>query len=132
MSLTDPIADFLTRIRNGIQAGHDFVEIPKSKIKVELARILKEEGYIEDYTVLDDRLQGLIHVDLKYGADRVPAITGIKRASKPGRRTYVGVGEFPRVLNGLGISIVSTSKGLMTGTKATQENAGGELICTVW
>lgn len=133
MSFTDPIADFLTRIRNAIQAGHDAVEMPKSKAKLDLCKILKEEGYIEDFTALDDGLQGVIHIDLKYvGGGRKSAITGLQRKSKCGRRTYVGSDEIPRVLNGLGIAIVSTSKGVMTGSKAREMNTGGELVCTVW
>jgi small subunit ribosomal protein S8 len=133
MSFTDPIADFLTRIRNAIQAGHDSLEMPKSKAKLDLCKILKEEGYIEDFSTLDDRVQGIIHIDLKYvGPSRRSAITGLDRVSTPGRRTYVGADEIPRVLNGLGIAIVSTSKGVMTGIKAKEQNTGGELVCKVW
>jgi small subunit ribosomal protein S8 len=133
MTMTDPIADFLTRIRNAIQAGHTAVEIPRSKMKVRLAEILKEEGFIDDFMLLDDRLQGLIRIELKFlESGKDSAITGIERVSKPGRRIYVGATEIPRILGGLGISIVSTSRGLMTDRLARRENAGGEILCKVW
>ena len=132
-AITDPIADFLTRIRNAIQAGHTSCEVPKSKLKVGLAEILKQEGYIQDYMVLDDRLQGLVRVELKFLDDgRLSAITGIQRASRPGRRMYTGAADVPKVLGGLGIAIVSTSKGLMTDKAARKANIGGEILCRVW
>lgn len=132
MQIIDPIADFLTRIRNGIIAGHAAVEIPRSKIKVRLAEILKEEGFIDDFMVLDDKLQGVIRVELKYIDKQLSAITGIQRVSKPGRRIYVDSKNIPRVLGGLGVSIVSTSKGVMTGKAAKAAAVGGEVLCKVW
>ena len=132
-AITDPIADFLTRIRNSIRAGHAAVEIPKSKLKVGLAELLKSEGYIRDYMLLDDRLQGLIRIELKFLDDgKLSAITGIQRMSRPGRRVYVGAKNMPRVLGGLGVAIVSTSQGLMTDRVARRANVGGELLCRVW
>lgn len=132
-AITDPIADFLTRIRNAIQAGHTSCEAPKSKLKVGLAEILKQEGYIQDYMVLDDRLQGLVRIELKFLDDgRLSAITGIQRVSRPGRRMYTGAADVPKVLGGLGISIVSTSQGLMTDRAARKANVGGEVLCRVW
>ncbi len=131
--ITDPIADFLTRIRNAIQAGHTACEIPKSKIKVALAEILKDEGYIQDYMVLDDRLQGLVRIELKFLDDgRLSAITGIERVSRPGRRIYTGAADVPKVLDGLGVAVVSTSKGLMSDRAARKANTGGEILCRVW
>ncbi|MFH1529782.1 MAG: 30S ribosomal protein S8 [Pseudomonadota bacterium] len=131
--ITDPIADFLTRIRNAIQAGHTACEIPRSKIKVELAEMLKNEGYIQDYMVLDDRVQGLVRVELKFLDDgRTSAITGIQRVSRPGRRVYTGAQEIPKVLDGLGVAIVSTSQGLMSDRVARRANVGGEILCRVW
>ncbi|MBM4372182.1 MAG: 30S ribosomal protein S8 [Deltaproteobacteria bacterium] len=132
-AITDPIADFLTRIRNAILARHPAVEIPRSKIKVGLAELLKNEGYIQDYMILDDRLQGLIRIELKFLDDgQLSAITGIERVSRPGRRIYAGATEIPRVLDGLGVSIVSTSKGLMTDRAARAANLGGEVLCRIW
>ena len=131
--ITDPIADFLTRIRNAIQAGHTACEIPKSKLKVGLAEILKEEGYIKDYMVLDDRLQGLVRIELKFLDDgRLSAITGIQRVSRPGRRVYAGASDIPKVLGGLGVAVVSTSQGLMSDRAARRANVGGEILCRVW
>jgi small subunit ribosomal protein S8 len=132
MSMTDPIADFLTRIRNALQAGHDAVEIPSSKAKVAIAKILKEEGFVEDYMVLDDRKQGVIRIDLKYDENRIPVIERIQRVSRPGRRSYAGADELPKVLNGLGVAIVSTSKGIITDKLARKERLGGEILCTVY
>ncbi len=131
MVVTDPIADMLTRIRNGITARHDSVLIPASKMKMSIARILKDEGFIIDYSVLKGSPQRMIKVNLKY-IDGQPALVGIERMSKPGLRVYVGRGEIPRVYGGLGITIVSTSKGVMTGQQAWHKNLGGELLCSVW
>lgn len=128
---TDPIADYLTRIRNALQAAHAAVEIPSSKIKVSITKILKEEGFIEDYMLLDDRKQGIIRIDLKY-LDRTPVIERIQRSSTPGRRRYGGTEDLPRVLGGLGIAIVSTSKGVMTDRNARKLRVGGEILCTVY
>jgi len=132
MSMTDPIADLLTRIRNALQAKHTSVEIPKSRMKVEIVKILKDEGYIEDFSVLDDELQGRIDVRLRYLGDGTRSITGLERVSRPGRRIYCGKSEIPRVLNGLGITILSTSKGVMTGRTCRDQGVGGEVLCNVW
>lgn len=132
MSMSDPLADMLTRIRNGIMANFDSVDIPKSNVKVSVAKVLKEEGYITDYRVTEDKVQGTLTVDLKYTSNRTPVITGIKRISKPGLRQYKKAGDIPTVLNGLGISIVSTSKGMITDRTARSQNTGGEIICEVW
>ncbi|SMC26128.1 SSU ribosomal protein S8P [Desulfacinum hydrothermale DSM 13146] len=132
MVMTDPIADFLTRIKNAHRARFDKVDIPASRIKTELARILKEEGYIKHYKVIKDNKQGILRIHLKYGSDREAAIVDMKRVSKPSRRIYVGADEIPRVLNGLGISILSTSKGVMTDKQARRQGVGGEVLCQVW
>jgi small subunit ribosomal protein S8 len=132
MSMTDPIADFLTRIRNGLSADHDTVAIPHSRFKVELARILREQGYIEDYATEPGTVGEVLRVRLKYTEDRAPVITGMERVSRPGRRTYVGAGEVPKVLGGMGTAIVSTSKGVMTGHDARREGVGGEVVAYVW
>jgi small subunit ribosomal protein S8 len=129
--VTDPIADMLTRIRNALMARHDSVLVPMSKTKLAIAKILKDEGFISDYTVLKSGQHRVIKVILKY-MDNQPAITGLERVSKPGLRVYVGRREIPRVYGGLGISIVSTSKGLMVGKYAWKENLGGELLCYIW
>jgi small subunit ribosomal protein S8 len=134
MSMTDPIADFLTRIRNAIHAAHETALSPSSKLKLEIARILKEQGYIESYSVAPAP-QGpgeLLEVRLKYTDDRSSAISGLRRVSRPGRRTYVDSGHIPRVVGGMGTAIVSTSKGLMTGHEARAEGVGGEVIAEVW
>ncbi len=131
MSMTDPIADMLTRIRNGIQARHNDVSIPASNLKLQIARILKEEGYIKDFKNLTEDKRGIVKITLKYGASRKNSISTIKRISKPGLRTYVGKDEIPKVLNGLGIAIVSTSRGVMTDRSARELGIGGELLCTV-
>lgn len=131
MSMTDPIADMLTRIRNGIQARQSEVSIPASNLKIQIARILKEEGYIKDFKQTTEDKRGIIKVTLKYGPSKKNSISTIKRVSKPGLRTYVGKDEIPKVLNGLGIAIVSTSKGLMTDRSARELGIGGELLCTV-
>lgn len=132
MSNTDPIADFLTRIRNGLQADHDDVEIPASGLKTELARILTEQGYVESYSVEPGRVGQTLRVTLKYTEDRKPVILGMERVSKPGRRTYVGATEVPRVQGGMGTTIISTSRGVMTGHDATRAGVGGELVAKVW
>ncbi|MBQ1347034.1 MAG: 30S ribosomal protein S8 [Erysipelotrichaceae bacterium] len=133
MSMTDPIADMLTRIRNGLSAEHDTVAIPASKMKVEIARILKQEGYINGYSVEGETAkEKTITVELKYGPDKEKVITGLKRISKPGLRVYAKGDNVPRVLNGLGIAIISTSKGLMTDRDARKQNLGGEVVAYVW
>ena len=133
MSLTDPIADMLTRIRNGISAEHDTVVIPSSKMKIEIARILKQEGYINNYSVDGDTAKDkIITIELKYGPDKQKVISGLKRISKPGLRVYAKGDSVPRVLNGLGIAIISTSKGLMTDRDARKAHLGGEVVAYVW
>lgn len=132
MQITDPIADMLTRIRNANSSKHETVSIPSSKIKIEIAKILLDEGYIAGYEVIEDGLQGIIKVTLKYGPDKQKVITGLKRISKPGLRVYASKDELPRVLRGLGIAIISTSKGIMTDKKARSENVGGEVLAFIW
>ena len=135
MSMTDPIADFLTRIRNGITAAHETVDIPSSNLKREMARILKEQGYIRDFESEPPTAEHpgeLLRVHLKYTTDRRSAIAGLKRVSRPGQRTYVGHGEIPRVLGGMGTAIVSTSHGVMTGHDARKAGIGGEVVAEVW
>ncbi|RMF13455.1 MAG: 30S ribosomal protein S8, partial [Candidatus Dadabacteria bacterium] len=129
---TDPIADFLTRIRNATMAYRRHVEVPGSKLKRRLAEILKEEGFIEDFSWTDDGKQGILHLTLKYDDVGQPVIEGLERISKPGRRKYVGADELPRVRSGLGVVIVSTSRGLLTGREAREQHVGGEVLCTVW
>ena len=130
---TDPIADFLTRMRNALMAGHKVVEVPSSKMKVEMAKILKDQGYIRDFRTEEDDKQGILKVALKYNArTKMPAIKKMERVSRPGLRQYKSASELPRVLNGLGIAIVSTSNGVMTDKKARQENVGGEVLCYVY
>jgi small subunit ribosomal protein S8 len=129
---TDPIADFLTRIRNGLRADHDEVEMPASGFKTEVARILKEQGYIDDYETEPGRVGKVLRVKLKYTDDRKPVILGLERLSKPGRRRYVTARDVPRVYGGMGTAIVSTSKGVMTGHDARREGVGGELVARVW
>jgi small subunit ribosomal protein S8 len=132
MSMTDPIADFLTRVRNAIMARHDAVEVPNSRLKAQLARILKEEGLINEVTALDDRVQGVLRLELKWVSPRENAIRSLRRESKPGRRVYVGADEIPRVRNGHGIAIVSTSRGVLAGSEAKRLGVGGELLCTIY
>ena len=132
MSFTDPIADFFTRIRNGLVADHDDVVMPASTFKTEIARILREQGYIEDFAVEPGRVGHVLRVRLRYTEDRKPVITGLERLSKPGRRRYVGAGEVPKVLGGMGTTIVSTSRGVMTGHEARHAEVGGELVAKVW
>ena len=132
MSMTDPIADLLTRIRNAIAADHEFAEIPASKFKAEIARVLDEQGYIEGYSVEPARVGQVLRVKLKYTEDRRSVISGLKRVSTPGRRTYTHKGELPKVLGGMGTVIMSTSKGVMTGHQARKEGVGGEVVAYVW
>ena len=132
MVMTDPIADMLTRIRNANTVRHEVVEIPASKIKREIAEILKQEGFVRDAEYVNDNKQGIIRLFLKYGPNNERVITGLKRISKPGLRVYAKANELPRVLGGLGIAIISTSKGLMTDKAARQARVGGEVICYVW
>ena len=132
MSLTDPVADMLTRIRNASSARHEKCLVPRSKLKIRIAEVLKEEGFIKDFLVHEDGPQGSITILLKYSADREPAISDIKRVSNPGLRRYVPTGSIPRVLNGMRIAILSTSKGVMADREARKQKVGGELICTVW
>ena len=132
MNMTDPIADMLTRIRNGSMARHQSVLIPTSKIKMNLARILKEEGYIRDFDVPVEMGERMFRVWLKYSTDKKPVLTGLRRVSKPGLRVYSRRSEIPMVLGGLGISILSTPQGLMTGREAFRKNLGGEVICYIW
>ena len=130
--MTDPIADMLTRIRNASMVYHDSVDVPASNLKKELARILKQEGYIRDYRVINDGKQGIVRLYLKYGANKQRVISGLKRISKPGRRVYARRDQVPRVLGGLGIAVLSTSKGLMTDKEARKQGVGGEVVCYVW
>jgi small subunit ribosomal protein S8 len=132
MPVNDPVGDMLTRIRNASRARHDKVVIPTSKLKVEIARVLKAEGFIADYVEHQSGVQGEITVQLKYGPDKSPVIVGIRRVSRPGLRRYVPVRDIPRVLGGLGTSILSTSKGILADGEARKQNVGGELICTVY
>ena len=132
MVMTDPIADFLTRIRNGNMVMHETVEVPSSKIKVSLAGIMKDEGYIKDYEYIEDGKQGIIRIYMKYGPNRERVITGLKRISKPGLRVNVKKDEVPRVLGGLGTAVISTSRGVMTDKMARKEGVGGEVICYIW
>ena len=135
MSMTDPIADFLTRIRNGITAAHETVEVPSSKVKVELARILQEQGYIRGYDVHpapNGRAGETLTIQLKYTDARVSVISGLKRVSRPGRRTYVDSKHVPKVLGGMGTAILTTSSGVMTGHQARQDGVGGEVVAYVW
>ena len=132
MQITDPIADMLTRIRNANNAKHPSVDVPASNMKKSIAEILLEEGYIKNYQIIDDGKQGIIRVTLKYAENKQRVISGIKRISKPGLRIYASKEELPRVLRGLGIAIISTSKGVMTDKKARKENVGGEVLAYVW
>jgi small subunit ribosomal protein S8 len=132
MPVNDPVGDMLTRLRNASRARHDKVVIPHSKLKLEVIKALKSEGFIGDYTVHEREPQSEISVQLKYGPDRSPAITGIRRVSKPGLRRYVNVREIPQVLGGLGIAVLSTSRGIMVDSEARRQKVGGELLCTVY
>jgi small subunit ribosomal protein S8 len=132
MSMTDPIADLLTRIRNALGAEHPQLSVPRSKMKLAIVQILTEEGYIDGFEVNETGPQGSIEITLKYGHGGEPAITGIQRVSRPGRRVYRGKGEIPRVLNGLGVTIMSTPRGVMTGVASVKNEVGGEVLCSVW
>ena len=134
MQITDTIADLLTRIRNASTAKHETVDVPASNMKKAIVQILVDEGYVKSYTVIDDKsnTQGTIRIVLKYGAGKQPAITGLKRVSRPGLRVYTNVEDMPKVLKGLGIAILSTSKGIMTDKKARVENVGGEILAYIW
>ncbi len=132
MTMTDPIADMLTRIRNALKARHDEVNVPSSKMKVAIAKILKDEGYIKDYQVIADNKQGILKIEFKWGPHGENVITGLKKVSKPGRRVYCGKEDIPLVIGGLGITILSTSRGILTGAHAKKMNVGGEVICNIW
>lgn len=132
MVMTDPIADMLTRIRNANVVRHPQLELPASKLKTEIADILKREGYIRDYEVMEDNKQGVLRIYLKYGANNERVITGLKRISKPGLRVYAKADEVPRVLNGLGTAIVSTSKGVLSDREARAQSVGGEVLAYIW
>ena len=132
MQITDPIADMLTRIRNANSAKHDTVDVPASNLKKSIAQILLDEGYIKSFTVEDDGTQGVIHITLKYLGNKEKVITGLRRVSKPGLRVYAGADELPQVLRGLGIAIISTSKGVMTDKEARKLHIGGEVLAFVW
>lgn len=132
MSMSDPLADMLTRIRNATIVHFDSVKMPKSNVKVDIARVLKDEGFIRDYHVTEEGPQGTLIIDLKYGPNKECVINGIKRVSKPGLRQYSKAKDVPAVLNGLGIAIISTSKGILTDKAARAMNAGGEILCEVW
>ena len=132
MHITDPIADMLTRIRNASNAKHDTVDVPASNMKKSIAQILLDEGYIKNFQLIDDGTQGVIRITLKYGAGKEKVISGLRRVSKPGLRVYAGADELPKVLRGLGIAIVSTSKGVMTDKQASQADVGGEVLAFVW
>ncbi len=132
MNLVDPVSDLLSRVRNALSARHEKIDVPSSKLKVEIARILRDEGYIKNFKVLDDRGAGLLRVYLKYDDAGHPVIHGLSRHSKPGRRIYRGKDALPDVLGGLGVAIVSTSQGLLTGQDAKKRGVGGEVVCSVW
>ena len=132
MHITDPVADMLTRIRNANNAKHETVDVPASNMKKSIAQILLDEGYIKAFQVVEDGTQGVIRITLKYNAGKEKVISGLRRVSKPGLRVYVGADELPRVLRGLGIAIVSTSKGIMTDKRAREENVGGEVLCYIY
>lgn len=132
MSMTDPIADLLTRIRNALSARHDRVDVPSSRQKVAIVKILKEEGFIKNFKVIKDNRQGILRIFLKYNDQSQPVIKGIERVSRPSRRVYVGTDSIPPVLSGLGLGIISTSRGVLTDKEARRQNVGGEMVCAVW
>lgn len=132
MQITDTIADMLTRIRNAASAKHDSVDVPASNVKKAIAQILLDEGYISNFTVVEDGKQGMIHITLKYGPNKTQIITGLRRVSKPGLRIYTNVEDMPKVMKGLGIAILSTSKGIMTDKQARANNVGGEVLAYIW
>ncbi|MBN2338603.1 MAG: 30S ribosomal protein S8 [Acidobacteria bacterium] len=131
MTMTDPVADLLTRIRNASRARHETVDVPSSKLKLEIVRILKEEGYIANFSLAEDDKQGMIRIQLRYAAGKSPVITTLERVSRPGCRVYSGKGEIPSVLGGMGICIVSTSQGVLTGKQAQEKGLGGEVLCAI-
>ena len=131
MTMTDPVADLLTRIRNASEARHETVDIPSSKLKLEITRILKEEGYVSNYQLAQDNKQGIIRIQLRYSAGKSPVISSLERVSRPGCRVYAGKSDIPSVLGGLGICIVSTSQGIFTGKQAQEKGLGGEVLCTI-
>jgi small subunit ribosomal protein S8 len=132
MNMTDPVADMISRIRNGVRAKLPKVDVPASKLKAEIARILKDEGYIANFKSIEDEKQGMLRIYLKYGPGMERVITDLQRVSRPGCRIYCGKDQIPRVYGGLGINILSTSRGLMTGRTAAREGVGGEILCNVW
>lgn len=132
MNISDPIADYLTRIRNAVSAGHDTVEIPASKLKTEISRILLREGFIRSVDVVGEAPKQVIKITLKYGPDRESVITGLQRISRPGLRKYVNADDVPRVLGGLGIALLTTSRGILTDREARKSRTGGELLCQIW
>jgi small subunit ribosomal protein S8 len=132
MSMTDPIADMLTRVRNALMSGKEKVDVPASAMKEGIARILRDEGYIINYRMIEDNKQGVIRITLKYGEGDTPAIEKLQRISKPGRRVYVPAKRIPRVLNGMGIAVLSTSRGLLTDKESKSQNVGGEVLCYIW
>ena len=132
MTMTDPVADMLTRVRNALKASHEQVDIPSSKIKINIANVLKSEGYIRNFKIITDGRHRLIRIFLKYDEEGVPVIGGVKRVSKPSCRVYAGYDEIPKVLNAYGVNIISTSKGLMTDREARKMRVGGEILCSLW
>lgn len=132
MTMTDPIADMLTRVRNAVQARHESTEMPSSNMKEAIARVLREEGFIKGYQVLEDRPHKMLRIDIQYTGKKEPVLTGIRRISRPGLRVYAKVSEIPRVYGGLGVAVISTPKGVMSGKQARRLNVGGEIICHVW
>jgi small subunit ribosomal protein S8 len=132
MSVSDPIADFLTCVRNAVRAKHRKVDVPATRVKTDLARVLLRERFINNFKVIEDTRQGVLRIYLKYSADDLSVISGIRRASTPGRRVYVGKADIPKIMGGMGASIVSTSRGMMTDREAREAGLGGELVCTVW
>jgi small subunit ribosomal protein S8 len=131
-TVTDPVADMLARIRNASMAEHEKVDIPASKMKVRIAELLKEEGFVKNFRVIEDRRQGILRIYLKYGPGQERVITGLRRVSKPGRRLYVGVEKIPSVLGGMGVAILSTPRGVMTDRESRRQRVGGEVVCYVW
>ena len=132
MSMSDPLADFLTRIRNAGMVRYETVDVPMSNLKVDVAKVLRAEGYINDYEIIEDNKQGVLRISLKYGPNNELVISGIRRVSKPGLRQYVKADDIPKVLNGLGISVLSTSKGVITDSEARRLRVGGEILCEAW
>jgi len=132
MSMTDPVSDLLTRIRNAASVRHDRMDVPASKMKLEIAKILKQEGYIRTFKMIEEGPQGTIRIYLKYADDGEPVIHGLRRVSKPGRRVYRGVGDLPKVRNGLGVAVISTNRGVLTDEQARGLQVGGEVLCEIW